>query len=289
MKDFFRHLFFPSESNNHRAKILHHSSLLVVILFFLVGQFIVAGIQSNYSQVLGQTTNISPEVLLLLTNKYREQNGLSPLSLHSDLSQAALLKVQYMLENNYWAHNAPDGTTPWVFVKQVGYEYAYAGENLARGFATSEEVVDAWMASPSHKENMLSGNYEDIGFAVLEGKLLGEDTTLVVEMFGSTRVLTQQQKDPRPEAMNEQVYEKPEAQIATVLPSVTNYSFIDSFSFTRSIGMLTLAFIIFVLIFDIVIVKRRNIARLVGHNLDHILFLSAILILILVIQQGVVL
>lgn len=282
MRDFLKHLFVPSYSNNHRAKILHPSSLLVLILFFLVGQFVVIGIKTNYSQVLGKTTNISPQVLLLLTNTYRQQQRLRSLSMQDSLSKAAMRKGTYMLEHNYWAHNAPDGTTPWVFIKQAGYEYTYAGENLARGFTTSEEIVDAWIASPSHRENMLSHNYEDVGFAVLEGKLLGEDTTLVVEMFGSTHVLAL-------EKINAQVPVVQKTQVGTVLPSVTSHSFIDSFSLTRSIGIFTLAFIIFVLIFDIVIVKRRNIVRLVGHNLDHILFLSAILILIIVIQQGVVL
>ena len=156
MKDFLHHLFFPRESNNHRAKLLHHKSLLFVIVFFLFVEILLSGVKQNYQQVLGSTTDISSQKLFLLTNKEREQNGLTPLVFNETLSKAALLKANYMFTNNYWAHNAPDGTTPWVFIKQVGYEYTYAGENLARGFATSDDVVKAWMASPTHKENMLS-------------------------------------------------------------------------------------------------------------------------------------
>ena len=61
----------------------------------------------------------------------------------------------------------------------------YAGENLAKGFRTAEGVHEAWMASPTHKENIMSPNYKDIGVAVVEGTLLGKETTLVVQMFGN--------------------------------------------------------------------------------------------------------
>ena len=91
-----------------------------------------------------------------------------------------------MFAKNYWAHVSPDGTTPWVFIKSAGYSYVYAGENLARGYNTSQDVVTAWMASPEHKQNMLSSNYQNVGFAIVTGNLTGEDTVLVVEMFGST-------------------------------------------------------------------------------------------------------
>src|SRR5204863_2082531 len=116
----------------------------------------------------------------------RRQNGAGDLTISNELSRAASDKASDMFAKNYWAHNAPDGTTPWVFIKSSGYEYIYAGENLARGFTTSQSVVDAWMASPEHKENMLSKNYKNVGFAVATGNLNGEDTVLVVEMLGST-------------------------------------------------------------------------------------------------------
>src|SRR5258706_10350524 len=91
-----------------------------------------------------------------------------------------------MFAKDYWAHIAPDGTTPWSFIKGAGYNYVYAGENLARGYFSASDVVNAWMASPEHRENMLSSKFADVGFSAQNGKLTGEDTVLVVEMLGST-------------------------------------------------------------------------------------------------------
>jgi hypothetical protein len=91
-----------------------------------------------------------------------------------------------MFSKDYWAHYAPDGsTTPWEFILGSGYVYKFAGENLAKDFNTSVAVVEAWMASPSHRANLVSGNYVNIGIAVVNGVLLGEETTLVVQMFAS--------------------------------------------------------------------------------------------------------
>ncbi len=292
MKDFLRHLFLPRESNNHRAKLLHHKSLLFVIIFFLVGQVILATVKQNYQQVLGSQTDISSQTLLVLTNKDREQVGLMPLRLNDALAKAALSKAKYMFVNNYWAHNAPDGTTPWVFIKQAGYDYTYAGENLARGFATSDDVVKAWMASPTHKENMLSSNYQDIGFAILDGKLLGEDTTLVVEMFGNTKlpVATKQtsQAAQVPGTIPQKVVYG--ANVPSSLPvSVEKKPFMDSFSLSWRISIFTLLLFVSILVLDMIIVERKKIARLVGHNLDHIIFLGLILLFVALVSRGVTL
>src|SRR5581483_392807 len=186
MKKFLRHYFFPHSKNNHRAKLLHHSSLVFVILGFLAATWISVNIRHEAPGVLGISYSISTNELLSLTNKMRQQNGQPTLTLNSDLNQAAAAKADDMFAKNYWAHFAPDGsTTPWMFIKNSGYDYLYAGENLAKGFTSSSDVVTAWMNSPSHRENILSPKYKDIGFAVKEGTLQGEDTVLVVQMFGS--------------------------------------------------------------------------------------------------------
>jgi hypothetical protein len=85
----------------------------------------------------------------------------------------------------HWDHFGPNGETPWQFIRAEGYNYVYAGENLAKGFQTAEGVHEAWMASPTHAANIMSGNYKDIGVAVVQGVLLGKQTTLVVQMFGN--------------------------------------------------------------------------------------------------------
>lgn len=184
MLDYLHHLFFPRESNNHRARILHIEPLFFLIILLSLMHFFTPVIERKYPDILGITANISVSDLVNLTNQKRIDAGLSPLSLDSQLSTAAMNKANDMLAKNYWAHNAPDGTTPWIFIKSAGYDYLYAGENLARGFTNASEAVDAWMASPGHKENILSPKYKDVGFAIVTGTLTGDETILIVQEFG---------------------------------------------------------------------------------------------------------
>ena len=186
VKNSLRHLFLPHESNNHRAKFLHLQSLLLTVILLIFASFLLSEVRTVSPQILGVTHNISTEELFLLTNQKRLENNLLPLVFNEQLSLAASRKADDMFARDYWAHNAPDGTTPWVFIKGAGYEYTYAGENLARGYSSASEAVDAWMASAAgHKENLLSANYTDIGFAVKTGTFAGEETVLVVQEFGS--------------------------------------------------------------------------------------------------------
>lgn len=179
------HLFFPRESNNQKAKILHTSSLGVLALLLAAFQLLLTFLPKVGPRVLGYAANIPASEVISLTNEKRVQNGLSQLSENKTLDDAALAKGLDMLNKGYWAHVAPDGTTPWQFFTNFGYSYRYAGENLARDFSNASSAVDAWMNSPSHRENLLSPNYQDIGVAVVEGKLAGVDTTIIVQFFGT--------------------------------------------------------------------------------------------------------
>lgn len=295
MVEILRHLFLPRESNNHRAKALHHKSLLILIILFFVGQFFIANIKTNFPQVLGTTTDITLQELLLLTNTKRQAAGLSTLVINDQLSLAASIKARDMLSKNYWAHNAPDGTTPWVFFKRVNYDYIYAGENLARGFSSSSDVVNAWMASQTHKDNMLSKNYQEVGFTVVEGKLLGEDTTLVVEMFGGRAAPTLARETKENLALNPPSLKQERAVSSLENGDVQSFtsekrmSFINSKTLSWNIAMFTVLLFIFILCLDMIIINRKKIVRLVGHNIDHILFFAVILILIAMFGKGAVL
>ncbi len=289
MREFLSHLFLPRESNNQRAKILHNQSFLVTILFVSIFGFFIAKTSQHFSEVLGITANIASEELLSLTNQVRQKEGAGQLTINPQLVEAANLKAKDMFSKNYWAHNAPDGTTPWVFVKKSGYTYMYAGENLARGFTTSTEVVDAWMASPTHRSNMLSSNYSDIGFAVVEGKLTGEDTVLVVEMFGSQTIHKQIAQNSRSIKSTEISEQTPNQNNKTFAATIVKNPFINSFALGSESGIIILSIFISILILDMIIIERKKIVRLVGHNVDHILFLSGILILIILFGKGIVL
>lgn len=288
MKDFFHHLLFPRESNNHRSKILHHSSLFLTIILFFLGGIFLSEIRYAYPHILGTSVDVTSEQLLERTNTLRQKEGKSPLVLNEKLSEAAALKAQDMFAKNYWAHNAPDGSTPWAFIKKSGYTYVYAGENLARGFTNGDEVISAWMASPSHRENMLSAKYQEVGFAIVDGELLGERTTLIVEMFGGTQLAYDQNTNAIATATITAIPDPSEI-VPLILSSQQRKVTIESVPLIKGIGILILVLFIAVLLADVAIVKRKKIIRLAGHNADHILFLAAIMILFLGLSTGFIL
>jgi len=279
--DILAHLFLPRRTNNYRAKLLHHQVLLSFVIILLAGSFVFAQVKRNYPQVLGITTNITSEQLISLTNEKRKQSGLLPLSLNSSLSTAAESKAQDMFAKDYWAHISPTGTTPWVFIKSAGYTYVYAGENLAKGFSNAQEAVDAWMASPDHRENELSQNYQDVGFAVKTGKLNGEETVLIVEEFGG-KALAQ-----APKSSGIQFTSSPPAVPAVEASSLK--PFINSVLLSSNIYIVLLGMFIVVLALDMIVVEKHKIVRIAGHNIDHILFFTTILLAGMILIKGVVL
>src|SRR3990172_992889 len=179
------HYFYPGYSNNHKAKLLHSTTLFLLVAFIIVFQVFLSSAPSVGLKVLGYSANIPPDQIITLTNKRRTEAGLSPLTYNPALTSAAKAKGDHILAYDYWAHVASDGTEPWSFFISAGYKYRYAGENLARDFSDPNSAVEAWMASPSHRDNMLSSKYKDIGVAVVEGDLAGVDTTIIVQLFGT--------------------------------------------------------------------------------------------------------
>jgi len=261
--------------------------------------------------ILGLATDINVESLLNLTNQKRAEDGLGPLNLDSQLSQAAAGKAQDMFSKDYWAHNSPDGATPWVFIKGAGYNYLYAGENLAKNFSNSEGVVIAWMASPSHKANMVKPEYQDVGFAVVNGRLGGEETTLVVQMFGAKQRSGIAVKPPSSPtsaptisptkmalAPTPVVEITPMAQekVATafartnlppiILASAKNSPNFNFFSLTKNAALIFTGFLMLLLVLDAVLIWRRKTIRLAGHNFAHLSFLMAVAVVIWLTQQG---
>ena len=297
-----RHLFIPRQTNNYKAGILHPAFLSVLVAFFLVSQFGLNYFAFSYPYVLGFATSILPERVIELTNQQRLEIGLNPLQLNGSLNEVAQRKAGDMFAFNYWAHNSPSGRDPWSFFKEVGYNYLYAGENLARDFMNSESVVDAWMASPTHKDNIVSANYTEIGLAVVDGTLDGVETTLVVQVFGKPQpvVVVQrpvQAKEPvrRPELGGASVAEQFQAAfVQTALAQnsgeeVTIPSMLSPFLLTKSISVFFLGLIFGVLLLDVFLVYRRKIVRLSGKNLAHLLFVGTLLLAIILTTQGAIL
>lgn len=140
--------------------------------------------------VLGYATNTSISRLIEDTNAERATGGLAALTINNKLNQAAQAKANDMATRNYWSHNTPEGSPPWVFFSQAGYEYKAAGENLAYGFDNSDATVEAWMNSPGHRANIMNTNYSEVGFGIanIENYQDTGPQTIVVAMYGSPQV-----------------------------------------------------------------------------------------------------
>jgi len=134
--------------------------------------------------------SISNIELVEEANKERIDRDIQPLKYSKKLERAAEEKAQDMFKKQYWSHFGPQQETPWRFITETGYQYTFAGENLARGFSDSPDIHEAWMNSQSHRENILDASYDEVGIAIVKGKLLGIETFLVVEMFGSENIKT---------------------------------------------------------------------------------------------------
>ncbi|PGY16090.1 CAP domain-containing protein [Bacillus sp. AFS031507] len=98
-----------------------------------------------------------------LTNQERAKNGLPALKVDVTLSKMAHEKSRDMSANGYFSHTSPTYGSPFDMMKKYGITYRYAGENIAMGQRTPEEVVKAWMNSEGHRKNILSPNYNYIG------------------------------------------------------------------------------------------------------------------------------
>lgn len=277
----FLHHFLPHPETKKRARLLSHIALifysvliLVVIGFFQLAPKVAPG-------VLGYASSINIDDLLLGTNNVRAQNGLSTLIINPDLTKAAEKKAAHMFTNDYWAHIAPDGTAPWDFILGENYDYTYAGENLAKNFNSSSEVVEAWSRSPSHRDNLLSGNYTEIGLAVVDGVLDGYETTLVVQMFGNPRVPVQvatvfeePELAPAPAPAPVVIDESVPIQVVVETPTATEVlPAIDVTTATRSITLVIGGFLVVLLVLDIWYTRKKAIPKLTGNAFAHVIIL----------------
>ena len=171
----------PKKENQYRPLAIRRVGLAIVIVLAI-------GLQLGYNlthtgSVLGRITNITDAGLLTETNDRRVEFGVKPLQISNKLSQAAHRKANDILQNQYWDHVSPEGVEPWDWIKETGYSYEVAGENLAKNFTTSSGAVAAWMNSPSHRDNLLKPEYTEVGFATVEGYLDNKPATITVAMY----------------------------------------------------------------------------------------------------------
>ena len=291
-----RHFFVPHSSNNHKARVLHPSILSVFIAFFLVYQFGINFFTLVSPRILGFASNITTDQLIEFTNQKRMENGVGALGLNDALNEAALRKAGDMFAFNYWSHTSPSGRDPWDFFKETGYAYIYAGENLARDFMNSSAVIEAWMESPTHRDNLLSGNYKEMGLAVVNGTLNGVETTLVVQLFGTPLPAKEVRTPPiigqaaATESIEEIIIEEDQIKEAALGEALkTEGDMVSPFSLTKVFAVALLTMILLALVVDVVLTGRRKIVRLSGKNLAHLIFIFILLLAAILTTQGAVL
>lgn len=324
-----RHLFHPQRSNNHRPRVLHPEVLLFFVgltAFFSLTLISIPKFNKKAGDVLGYSSSINVSEVIAQTNRERVKLGLPPLAINQELSEAAQAKGAHMFANQYWAHTAPDGTQPWSFFKQFHYNYSVAGENLARDFANTPDMMQAWMNSPTHRANIINQKYKEIGIAVLDGQLNGVETTLVVQFFGTPMATIPQvtqvaavkgvqsdsiaqlspqdqaalgQADVSPETLTieqqqpvrvEQGATQAEVLSAQNLPvsQLTRPILFSPLQLTKAFFLAIILVVLTTLVYDAVIMQNRQTARMVGKNFAHICFFLVIAFLLIYFKSGVV-
>lgn len=215
-----RHWLIASKKNKFHPKLLEPIGLGVIVLILAFLPFFYNASHGS-AQILGYATDISSGGLNAATNAQRSAASLGSLTINGQLTTAAQNKAAHMFANQYWAHTAPDGTTPWSFVTGAGYSYSVVGENLAKNFMTSSGVVNAWMNSAGHRANLMNAQFVDVGYGIQNGVLQGEEVTLVVAMYGAPKAQAPPpapaQTTPAPTAPTQTT--TPKAQQATPTPA----------------------------------------------------------------------
>ncbi len=321
LRSVVRHLFHPQRSNNHRPRILHPEAYILfsvlAVVFALIITF-VPKVSHKAGNVLGFSSTITPTEVITATNQERDKLHLRPLKISQVLSEAAQAKGAHMFAHQYWSHTAPDGTQPWAFFKQFKYDYSIAGENLARDFSDTEDMMQAWMNSPTHKDNIVNSKYQEIGIAVINGKLNGVETTLVVQFFGTpmegvAQVLPEAATSPGPTTKQarqgagqadfnldvlsfaERLPTQVQAAVPNVLSSasfrVSNFKTPPLFSplqLTKAFFLAILFMVVSTLVYDMVIMHHLKTVRMVGRNAAHIAFFLFIGFLVVFFRSGVI-
>lgn len=307
----------PHKSNNQRPKLLHPAGLSVVVAVFLLNFSLRPLVSKMPGLALGFSSSVSVEEVIAKTNEERQKTGLSSLVQNPLLSQAAYAKASDMMNLDYWSHVSPAGTQPWSFIKNTGYTYRFAGENLARDFSDTSSLINAWMDSPSHRDNILGSNYSDIGVAVVDGNLQGVETRLVVQMFATPisspvaqaqpleplESVAQTQMPPEETAQEIELEQTPFLQegstkqelkpqyagtavVQRIGQPIGDKKIISPTEITQTFGIVLILLILGTLVVDWVIAHRRRSVRLVGKNWAHITYFTVMALILLQYAQG---
>ncbi|OHB14103.1 MAG: hypothetical protein A3G05_01895 [Candidatus Zambryskibacteria bacterium RIFCSPLOWO2_12_FULL_45_14] len=191
MRKRLKNHFIPHEGNNYKPHSVRERHVVGMALLAVAIFGLAFSIKSLITRNPDLLSAVITGVLVDLTNSNRLAQNINPLTFNPVLAEAAQLKANDMAEKSYFAHTSPEGKTPWYWFTESGYNFLYAGENLAVNFVDSEDVVLAWMNSPGHRANIVNNNFTEIGIAMASGRYNGQDSIYVVQLFGHPMPQTQ--------------------------------------------------------------------------------------------------
>ncbi len=182
-----KNYFVPHEGNDYKPAALKPKRLLFHTVGAVAAKLLVFAVISSFplgAWILPDEAANASRQIIAKTNELRAKVNAAPLSGSDKLAQAAGQKVSDMLLNQYFAHTSPNGKDVTAFLKQAGYDYSMAGENLAMGFSSVDEVMAAWEKSPTHYANIRDDNFKEIGVAVSGGRFKDAETAMIAQYFG---------------------------------------------------------------------------------------------------------
>lgn len=190
MKRHFKKYLVPHEENDHQPHLLHDTSTRKLIATVCAIELVILVLilptrPGILTEKINNMAAIFPSVLVEKANKTRTSVAMNELVISDELVYAAQLKANDMAAKGYFAHNSPDGKTPWDWLDAAGYSYQTAGENLAVNFVDSTDVHNAWLNSPTHKANIVRDGFTEIGIATAEGTYKGQKAVFVAQFFGT--------------------------------------------------------------------------------------------------------
>lgn len=178
-----------------RQSWLFKASAVACMLSLMVFSYLLIISSSRGDNALANS--YTAQQVIVAVNEQRKAFNLKPLIVNSMLMNGAQAKANDMTKGSYFSHVSPIDGKKWsAFVRESGYEYIEAGENLANGFDSVDAMVQAWMDSPTHRENILNPGFEETGLGISFGKLEGYPTIFVAQNFG-----TQAKKVTPPQAI----------------------------------------------------------------------------------------
>ena len=189
VKHVSHNFFVPHDGNAYRPHILHPKRTIAYAVFFTAMKLLVAAVVVAVPSSMLASPEASEALmsqLIARTNAFRQSESVAVLTVDARLSQSAFAKAGDMEARDYFGHWSPDGFGPEQFISDAGYPYAVAGENLAMGYASARDIIEAWSASSAHRRNLVDTNFADVGFGVQSGTLQDTPTLFVVQHLGKT-------------------------------------------------------------------------------------------------------